>query len=132
MYPKLSWFSDSLLTIGRFEAAPSDVLHVTNTGPRALAYLLIETYQDKFVFFDVDSGAALDIPFTYVGRLSADGALRESGARWSDAVELLDNAAAGGYRFSITIKEDTLTVASSRPVRHVTCCAVDRPDIRHD
>jgi hypothetical protein len=41
---------------------------VTNDTRRRLAYVLIETYRDKFVLFDVEPGAMITLGFDYIGQ----------------------------------------------------------------
>jgi hypothetical protein len=133
LYPKSSWASESVLRIGQVERAVDDMLRVTNDTRRRLAYVLIETYRDKFVLFDVEPGAMITLGFDYIGQLSAEGEFLESATRFADAVVFSDrNHTVEGAQFAIHVREDGLTIESSRQLQHVACCAVDRPGfVRH-
>ena len=133
LYPRSSWISESVLTIGQVEAGADDVLRVTNETVRRLTYLLIETYSDKFVLFDVEPRAVVTLRFNYVGQLSAEGQFQDAGTRFADAVALPDGAeSVDGEQFSIHVRESALTIDGSRQLRHVACCAVDRPGFGRD
>ncbi|MDQ3474588.1 MAG: hypothetical protein M3447_12715, partial [Acidobacteriota bacterium] len=54
LYPDYSWTDDSILKIGRNLAeTQSNSLRITNETHDRISYLLIETYRDKYVLFDV-------------------------------------------------------------------------------
>jgi len=61
LYPMSSWASESVLRIGQVEDAADDTLRVTNDSMHRLTYLLIETYRDKFVLFDVEPRAVVTL-----------------------------------------------------------------------
>jgi hypothetical protein len=133
LYPRSSWIAESVLRIGQVEAGADDVLRVTNETMRRLTYLLIETYSDKFVLFDVEPRAVVTLRFNYIGQLSAEGQFQDSGSRFADAVALPDRAeSVDGEQFSIHVRESALTIDGSRQLRHVACCAADRPSFGRD
>jgi hypothetical protein len=120
LYPRSSWASESVLRIGQVEDAADDTL-------------LIETYRDKFILFDVEPRAVVTLRFNYFGKLSAEGRFRDSGTRFADAVALPDGAeTVDGEQFSILVRESALTIDGSRQLRHVGCCAEDRPSFGRD
>jgi hypothetical protein len=134
LYPNYSWLSESILKIGQPETERRDTLHIIN-GSQQVKYLLIETYVDKFVVFDVQPGYAIDLPFGYFGRLSCQGEFLESRKRFGDAIELLSTDADSQRpptTFSVTVTADGITIASQLALKHDTCCAADRPDINHE
>ncbi len=128
LYPKHSWLSESILKIGRGEGAQSDALQISNNTSYRLKYLLIETYEDKFILLDVEPGVNINLDFRYVGRLSCQGEFSESGKRFGDAVELSSEGGNDARKqFSISVKDDGVGIESSQQtVNHVPCCAVDR------
>jgi len=132
LYPMSSWASESVLRIGQVEDAADDTLRVTNDSMHRLTYLLIETYRDKFVLFEVEPRALVTLRFNYIGKLSAEGR-RDSGTRFADAVALSDGAeSVDGEQFSIHVRESAVTIDGSRQLRHVACCAEDRPSFGRD
>jgi len=132
LYPRFSWASESVLRIGQVEDADDDTLRVTNDSMQRLTYLLIETYRDKFVLFEVEPRALVTLRFNYIGKLSAEGR-RDSGTRFADAVALSDGAeSVDGEQFSIHVRESAVTIDGSRQLRHVACCAEDRPSFGRD
>jgi hypothetical protein len=134
LYPNHSWLSESILKIGRGEGAQSDALQIWNNTSYRLKYLLIETYEDKFVLLDVAPGAIEKLDFDYVGRLSCQGEFSESSKRFGVAVELPNEGANGARRqFLINVKGDGASIESpQQTLNHVACCAVDRPDFCHE
>lgn len=134
LYPNNYWSSESILKIGQAQGEETDGLRISNETSRRLKYLLIETYGDKFVLFDVEPGAVVNLPFIYSGRLSCQGEFSESGARFGDAVEVANGGAnVDGRRFLISVRENRVSIESpQQQISHVTCCAVDRPDFNHE
>ena len=133
LYPGYSWPSESVLRIGQVGEAEDDTLRVSNETPRRLTYLLVETYRDKFVLFDVEPGAVVTLAFNYFGRLSSEGEFQGSGERFADAVEVPDGAlSVERERFSIGVRENTVTIDGQRQLLHVGCCALDRPGFTRD
>src|SRR5882724_986030 len=134
LYPTHAWLSESILKIGRGEGAQPDALQISNNTSYRLKYLLIETYEDKFVLLDVEPGAVINSDFRYVGRLSCQGEFRESGKRFGDAVELSSEGGNGARKqFLINVKGEGVSIESpQQTVNHVACCAVDRPDFNHE
>lgn len=135
LYPNYPWVSDSILKIGRdFAETQSNDLRITNATPEQISYLLIETYGDKYVLFDVEPESVIDLRFQFIGQLSCQGAFAESQKRFGSAVRLFDDAEGevqGG--FSIEVKEEDAIIESpDLRLKRVTCCAVDRPDIYHE
>ena len=134
LYPNHSWLSESILKIGLGEGAQSDAFQISNNTSYRLKYLLIETYEDKFVLLDVAPGASVNVNFRYVGRLSCQGEFSDSGKRFGDAVELSNESGNGGNKqFLISVKGDSVSIDSpQQTANHVTCCAVDRSDFNHE
>jgi hypothetical protein len=133
LYPNYSWSSESILKIGDVEGGQINALRISNETSRGLKYLLIETYRDKYVLFDVEASAVIDLHFSYSGRLSCQGQFRESDARFGDAVELGNgDANVEGSQFIICVRENAMRIGSQLGLRHVTCCAADRPDFYHE
>jgi hypothetical protein len=134
LYPNYSWLSESILKIGQPDSQQSDTLHITNNSTQ-LKYLLIETYENKFVLFDLEPGRVADLPFHYYGRLSCQGEFAETGRRFGDAVELPDtheSTLSSPTTFTVALASDGVKIASQISLKHVTCCAVDRNDINHE
>lgn len=133
-YPASSWRSESVLWIGGAYGGTDDTVRVSNTSTRRLAYRLIETYHDKFVLLDVEPHATVILRFNYFGRLSAQGQVLNSGVRFADAVEFPggENQIVDGAQFSILVREDAVTIAGPADLKHVRCCAVDRPAFGFD
>ncbi|MEP6818649.1 MAG: hypothetical protein ABJA18_03890 [bacterium] len=134
LYPNHSWLSESILRIGRGDGAQSDTIQISNNSSARIKYLLIETYEDKFILLDVEPGAVVNQAFRYVGRLSCQGEFSESGKRFGDAIELSKQGGNAAHnQFLISLKEDGLSIESpQQAVNHSRCCAVDRPDIDHE
>jgi hypothetical protein len=134
LYPKQSWLSESVLKIGRDEGVPNDNVQISNETGHRLKYLLIESYEDKFVLMQVEPGAVMTLPFRYIGRLSCQGESAESGERLGDAIELVGQDASNvSKQFSIKVRDGEIRIEAVKLVlNHITCCAVDRPDIYHE
>ena len=75
LYPMSSWASESVLRIGQVEDAADDTLRVTNDSMHRLTYLLIETYRDKFILFDVEPRAVVTLPFQLLRQALRGGAI---------------------------------------------------------
>jgi hypothetical protein len=134
LYPNYSWLSESTLKIGQPDNDGPDTLHIIN-GSQRVKYLLVETYVDKFVMFDLEPGRSIDLPFRYFGRLSCQGEFYESHTRFGDAVEFESPNADSSHlptTFSVTVTADGVKLGSQLPLKHDTCCAVDRSDINHE
>jgi hypothetical protein len=71
LYPHNSWLTESIVKIGQPDGDSSDKLHISN-GSRQVKYLLLETYFDKFVLFEVERTARSTCPFI----MSADSHVR--------------------------------------------------------
>jgi hypothetical protein len=128
LYPASSWVSESVLAIGQLAGTGDDTLRVTNDTARRLAYVLIETHRHKFILLDVEPRAAITLRFDYAGRLSAEGYFQDSVARFADAVVLPgETLSVEGGQFSARVSENIVTIDGPRGLRHVPCCAVDRP-----
>jgi hypothetical protein len=95
---------------------------------------LIETYQDKYVLFDLDPQSIVNLKFQFLGQLSCQGEFAESKQRYGKAVRLSnDSEDEVQGDFSIEIKgENAIIKSPSLRLKQVTCCAVDRPDINHE
>lgn len=135
LYPDYSWASESVLKIGRELAeTQSNSLRITNETSNRISYLLIETYRDKYVLFDVEPESVMNLKFQFLGQLSCQREFVESKQRFGSAVRLTndaENEVQGD--FSIRVKETNAIIESpSLELRQVTCCAVDRPDINHE
>jgi len=135
LYPNYSWASESILKLGRkVDETQSNSLQITNESSEGISYLLIETYRDKYVLFDVAPKSIVNLKFQFLGQLSCQGEFVESKQRFGTAVRLssdAENEVQGD--FSIGIKESSAIIESrSLKLKTVTCCAVDRPDIHHE
>ncbi len=135
LYPNYSWASESNLKIGRNVAeTQSNNLRITNDTPNRISYLLIETYQDKYVLFDVEPNSVINLKFQFLGQLSCQGEFAESKQRFGSAARLSnDTEHEVQGDFSINVKERNAVIESSNlKLKQVNCCAVDRPDINHE
>lgn len=134
LYPKQSWLSESVFKIGRDQGVSTDSLKISNETGHRLNYLLIESYEDKFLLMHVEPGAVTNLPFHYVGRLSCQGESKDTGKRLGDAIELVGQPQSEASKhFSIKVRDDEIRIeAVGLVLSHVTCCAVDRPDIYHE
>lgn len=135
LYPNYSWASESILKLGRkVDETQSNRLQITNESSKGISYLLIETYRDKYVVFDVAPKSIVNLKFQFLGELSCQGEFVESKQRFGTAVRLssdAENEVLGD--FSIGIKESSAIIESrSLKLKTVTCCAGDRPDIHHE
>jgi hypothetical protein len=134
LYPNYSWPSESILKLGRKVETQSNSLRITNESSKRISYLLIETYQDKYVLFDVAPQSIVKVKFQFLGQLSCQGEFVESKQRFGTAVRLsndAENEVQGD--FSIGIKKSNAIIESrTLKLKTVTCCAVDRPDIHHE
>ncbi len=135
LYPNYSWLSESILKIGR---RPSEIqangLRIANETASRINYLLIETYQDKFVVFEVEPRAVVNLQFRFRGQLSCEGQVDATVRRFGSAVRLLNDAErAVRGDFSVRVTDGGVLIESRQlGLRPVTCCAVDRPDIDHE
>jgi hypothetical protein len=135
LYPNYSWQSESILKIGR---SPSETqangLRIANETARRINYLLIETYQDKFVVFKVEPRAVVNLRFRFTGQLSCEGQVDATVKRFGSAVRLLDDGErAVSGEFSVRVTDGGVLIESRQlNLRPVTCCAVDRPDMDHE
>ena len=135
LYPHHSWTSESILKIGRkIDDTQSNGLRIANASPNRISYLLIETYQDKYVLFDVEPQSSVNLKFQLLGQLSCQGEFAESKQRFGSAVRLSDEAE-GQVPGDFSIRVDGKNVIIESPslkLKQVTCCAADRPDINHE
>lgn len=135
LYPVYSWVSESVIKIGRALAeTQSNSLKITNGTPNRIRYLLIETYRDKYVLFDVEPDSEINLRFQFLGQLSCQGEFAESKARFGSAVRLINNGEGEVEGdFSIRVEDKKVNIeSSSLKLKRVTCCTVDRPDINHE
>jgi hypothetical protein len=135
VYPNYSWVSESILKLGRkVDETQSNGLRITNVSANRISYLLIETYSDKYVLFDVEPQSIINLKFRFFGQLSCQGEFAESKQRFGSAVRLSNDAEEGVQGdFSIRVNgRNAIIESSSLRLKQVTCCAVDRPDINHE
>ena len=134
LYPNYSWLSESALNIGQRVWTDSDALRVVNESQNRINYLLIETWDNKIVLFDVEPGASINLQFLYFGRLSCQGETANSQERFGSAVELISGEESKGQRyFVIRVTENHVSIESPRSkLKQVNCCAADRPDFQHE
>lgn len=135
LYPNYSWASESILKLGRkMDETQSNGLRITNVSPHRMSYLLVETYQDKYVLFDVEPQSIVNLKFQFRGQLSCQGEFAESKRRFGSAVRLSNDAEDEVHGdFSIRVDGKNAIIESpSLKLKQVTCCAVDRPDINHE
>jgi hypothetical protein len=135
LYPNYSWASPSVLKLGRtIDATESNGLRITNKSQNRISYLLVETYFDKYVLFDLEPQSVVDLKFEFLGRLSCQGEFVESKERFGSAVALssgAENKTPGDFLIKVDGKNAVIE-SSSLQLKQVTCCAVDRPDINHE
>ncbi len=134
LYPNYSWLSESVLKIGRSVGPDSDNLRVVNETQKRIAYLLIETYDDKFVLFDVEPGMTVNVPFVYFGQLSCQGEFAEPSERLGAAVKLVSGEKSKGQsQFIIRISDNHVGIENHESdLIPINCCAADRPDFQHE
>jgi hypothetical protein len=135
LYPNYSWASESILKLGRKEdETQSNGLRIRNVSPNRISYLLVETYFDKYVLFDVEPHSTVNLKFQFLGQLSCQGEFAESKQRFGNAVRLANNSEAEvPGNFSIVVRGKNAIIESPNlRLKRVTCCAVDRPDINHE
>jgi len=132
LYPDYSWLSESILKIGqRPRETQANGLRIANETVRRINYLLIETYEDKFVVFEVEPRAVVNLRFQFTGQLSCEGQVDATVKRFGSAVRLLDDGErAVNGDFSVRVTDGGVLIDSRQlNLRQVTCCAVDRPGI---
>lgn len=133
LYPGLTWISGSVLEIGQGSDPKSDTIQVLNDAPYRLNYVLIETNADKYVLFDVEPGAIVNLNFRYWGRISCQTEYGQTGKRAGDALEVAEGPHANTPKqFTIRLGAEKVFIESSESASHVQCCAQDRPDIDHE
>jgi hypothetical protein len=135
LYPHYSWTSESILKLGRrVDESQSNGLKITNASPDRISYLLIETYQDKYILFDVEPQSVVNLKFQFLGQLSCQGEFAESKQRFGSAVRLsndTEDEVQGDFSIKVIGKNANIESPSLK-LKQVTCCAVDRPDINHE
>jgi hypothetical protein len=135
LYPNYSWASGSILKLGRkVDETQSNGLRIRNVSPNRISYLLIETYADKYVLFDLEPHSIVNLKFQFLGQLSCQGEFAESKQRFGSAVRLANDAedkVQGDFSIRVNGKDAVIESPSLR-LKQVTCCAVDRPDINHE
>jgi hypothetical protein len=95
---------------------------------------LIETYQDKYVLFDVEPESIVNLKFQFLGQVSCQGEFAETKQRFGSAVRLSNDAedeVQGDFSIRVDGK-NAIIESPSLKLKQVTCCAVDRPDINHE
>ena len=135
LYPDYSWVSESILKLGRkVDGTESNSLQITNDSSMRISYLLIETYHDKYVLFDVEPDSTVNLKFQFLGQLSCQGEFVEPKKGFGSAVRLASEEETKQQGdFSIGIREGNAVIENrSLKLKTVTCCAVDRPDINHE
>jgi hypothetical protein len=135
LYPHYSWASESVLKLGRkIDDTQSNGLTIANVSPYRISYLLIETYRDKYVLFDVEPQSIVSLKFQFLGQLSCQGEFAESKQRFGSAVRLSNDAedqVPGDFSIRVDGK-NAIIESPSLKLKQVTCCAADRPDINHE
>ncbi|HET6890463.1 MAG TPA: hypothetical protein VFH31_05120, partial [Pyrinomonadaceae bacterium] len=135
LYPNYHWISESILKIGRNPAeTQTNRLTVTNESSSRISYLLIETYRDKYVLFDVEPKSVTGIQFQFLGQLSCQGEFVGTEQKFGSAVRLANDSereVQGAFSISV-INTGALIESKELKLKQVTCCAVDRPDINHE
>jgi len=133
-YPTYAWRSESVLKIGQREVKQLDSLQIANQTPVPLKYLLIETYEDKFVIFDVEPGETINLDFHYAGRLSVQGESGKAGERFGSAVELTNKIDTDEPKqFLINVTGEQVNIESPmQTINQVGCCAVDRASFNRE
>lgn len=135
LYPEYFWVSESILKMGRKLDGPSpNGLKIVNESPDRISYLLIETYDDKYVLFDVEPGSVVNLKLQFLGRLSCQGETVAPKRHFGSAVKLIDDAekeVSGNFSIRITAN-DVIIESPDLKLKTTTCCAADRPDINHE
>lgn len=99
LYPNYSWLAESILKIGRRpRETQGNGLRIANETARRINYLLIETYQDKFVVFEIEPRAVVNLRFRFTGQLSCEGQVDATVKRFGSAVRLLNDEERGSER----------------------------------
>jgi hypothetical protein len=122
------------LKIGRdVAAAQSNEVTVKNETSDQISYLLIETYYDKYVLFDVAPEAVIKLRFQFIGQFSCQGRFAASDKLFGSAVRLVNDVEREAQGdFLIRIQEEAPIIESpTLQLKKTSCCAVDRPDINH-
>ena len=134
LYPNYSWLSESVLEIGRSGKPNADNLRVINETGKKIAYLLIETYDDKFVLFDVEPGANLNLSFGYFGQLSCQGEFASSRERFGAAAKLVESESPKGKsEFIVRVGDNHVGIENQQlELIPIDCCAVDRPSFNRE
>jgi hypothetical protein len=135
LYPSYTWISNTILKVGQtVSGTQANEVEIKNETASPIRYLLIETYRDKYVLFDIAPGADIKIQLQFTGRLSCQGEFTESKRRFGGAVRLTDKVEHNGRGdFRVRINEEKAVIENeSLNLEPVTCCAVDRPDINHE
>jgi hypothetical protein len=134
-YPEYSWVSESILKVGQATDDPqSNGLRIANRTSKQIRYLLIETYEDKYVLFDVEPWEVVGLNLTFRGRLSGQCEFLGETRRIGGAVKLRDNSEKEVLGdFLIEVREMSIDISSGElELKNVTCCAADRPDMFHE
>ncbi len=135
LYPNYAWASESILRIGRnVDDAENqfDGIRVINESPNRIAYLLIETSDNKIVLFDVEARASIDLGFPFYGWLSCQGEFAESEKRFGNAAEMLE-AGKRPNQFEVRVNGEGVNIEGAQVrLKRVNCCAPDRPDFEHE
>ena len=135
LYPNYSWAAESILKLGRkVDETQSNSLRITNLSANRINYLLIETYEDKFILFDVEPQSIVNLKFQFLGQLSCQGEFADSKQRFGSAVRLsndAENEVPGDFLIRVN-QENAIIESQHLNLKKVTCCAVDRPDINHE
>jgi hypothetical protein len=132
-YPNLKWVSDSILAIGTPGSSESqlDNLRITNETLETFNYLLVETYQDKYVIFEVPPGAVVELKFELLGRISCEGESKNNRERFGVAAEF--RRASRNREYFVKIRNQGVSIESPRfETTYVPCCAVDRAGFGRD
>lgn len=136
LYPNPQWQSNSTLEMGRSfysEDRRADV-DVTNETSNKISYALIESSLRKFVVFDVEPKATVNLTIRYAGWLSCEGEYAGSKERFGSAVGVTEVKEETAKRhFFIRINRGAVTIESPQlALKPAHCCASDRPDFDHE
>jgi hypothetical protein len=135
LYPEYSWVSESILKVGQAtDDTQSNGLRIANRTSKQIRYLLIETYKDKYVLFDVEPWEVVTLNLTFRGRLSGQCEFLGETRRIGRAVTLRDYSEKEVSRdFLVEVRDMSIDISSRElELKNVTCCAADRPDIFHE
>lgn len=120
-YPDKFWKEPNVFVIGDGERIPAESIEIKNTSHIAIKYMLIETYREKILIFNLEPDSNIKLNFNYSGILCVQ-AETSNGEKFRKAIEVEwgEKEYKAGSKFEIVVNQENINIeAPQRRIKNV-------------